>query len=353
MNSTYYTDNAIPRDLYNRVLREAQSLPWCRPPSGIPGNRTPRNVAVLGDGADIYSSSSQSGTQTPYLKNSRNMTNEVVYPMFQSCKDCSAHYKTRPITPAICELIQHFRQLVQINFGDSVDDVDKMFNIAICNFYTEKDHKINEHRDDERWLIRNQRNSRGELSASLIASLTLYPDYGYDEQPEYTRNFGIYNDDKCKWEDIKLKHNSVMFFSNHKHRCKGVPKKCPNIPRINITFRTITKGLLGYVGFSNFYRYMSIPYKLTFTESKYSKDRVDLFITEAKKANTFNSDNYYSENIYVDSANKANDKLIKSVSTEYNSLPRYVKPLCSTKVILNYNECVEGAVKIRINIKID
>ena len=30
--------------------------------------------------------------------------------------------------------------------------------------------------------------------------------------------------------------------------------------RINLTFRTILPGLIGRVGYGNFYRYMSIPY---------------------------------------------------------------------------------------------
>ena len=348
MNPTYYTDNAIPRELYTRLLCEARSLPWCRPPSGIPGNRTPRNVAVLGDGSTVYSNCSQSGESSACLKMKRDIPDEVVYPMFQSCKDCSAHYKTRPLTPAISELILHLRAIVRKQFRETVVNVDEMFNIAICNYYTEKDHKINEHRDDERWLTHNQLDSSGNPCASIIASLTLYPECKYDEQPEYLRNFGIYNDDKKKWEDINLKHNSVMFFSNHKHRCKGVPKRAPNVPRINITFRTITKGLLGFVGYSNFYRYMSIPFKLTFTEGKFSRERVNLFKNEANEANEFNSKYLYSDEIIVDSANKSKDKSDKLSSSEYNILPRYVKPLCSASNIRNYNNCV----RLELNVKI-
>ena len=197
MNPTYYTDNAVPRHLYDRVLCEARNLPWCRPPSGIPGNRTPRNVAVLGDGSTVYSdSSSYTGKAT--LKMDRKIPDEVAYPMFQSCKDCTAHYRMRPLTPAISELILHLRDIVREQFRETVVDVDEMFNIAICNYYTEKDHKINEHRDDERWLTHNQLDSNGNPCASIIASLTLYPDCKYEHQPEYLRNFGIYNDDKAK-----------------------------------------------------------------------------------------------------------------------------------------------------------
>ena len=60
-----------------------------------------------------------------------------------------------------------------------------MFNIAICNFYTEKEHRINEHRDDERWLEKNFIKN-DKLDSSIIASFTLYPD---DQNPSYHRRF--------------------------------------------------------------------------------------------------------------------------------------------------------------------
>ena len=345
MNPTYYHNNAIPRELFSGVRDEAISLPWCRPPSGIPGNRTPRNVAVLGDGSTVYkNSSSPSGTR---LVMNRPFGKDVVYPLFQSSKDCSAHYKTRKLSPFICKLILHMRELVKKDYGDKAINVDNMFNIAICNFYTEKEHKINAHRDDERWLERNQLDKSGNPVASIIASLTIYPECNYGENPDYLRNFGIYDEDHKTWKDKDLENNSILFFSNHEHRCKGVPKRKKNVPRINITFRTLAPGLLGFVGYSNFYRYMSIPEQITFTEGKLNMDRVQLFINEAKNANEFNNKLLYSTDIKVNSACKENDKSIKLSSSEYNILPRYVKPLCSAENIRNYGK---EQFKIRISV---
>ena len=347
MNPIYYHDNAIPRDLFSGIRSEAIGLPWCRPPSGIPGNRTPRNVAVLGDGSNVYNdNTSPSGTK---LVMDRKFGNDVVYPLFQCAKDCSAHYKTKKLSPVICKLILHMRDLVKQNYGDKVINVDNMFNIAICNFYTEKEHKINAHRDDERWLEKNQLDDKGNAVASVIASLTLYPKYEYGDNPTDLRNFGIYNEDSKKWDDIDLKNNSILFFSNHEHRCKGVYKKHTNEPRINITFRTLAPGLLGFVGYSNFYRYMSIPYRITFTENKFNQDRVDLFITEANKANEFNNKHTYITNIEVKTSNKSEDKELKPASDRYSKLPRYVKSLCSAENIRNYNNFIR--IKIIIKIK--
>ena len=345
MNPTFYHDNAVPRELFSGLRNEAIGLPWCRPPSGIPGNRTPRNVAVLGDGSDVYYDSSSS-TDTKLVMN-RKFGNDVTYPLFQCAKDCSAHYKTRKLSPFICKLILHMRELVKQNYGDRVINVDKMFNIAICNFYTEKDHKINAHKDDERWLERNQLDKDGNPVASIIASLTLYPNYEYGDNPDNLRNFGIYNEDSKKWEDMDLRNNSILFFSNHEHRCKGVYKKHTNEPRINITFRTLAPGLLGFVGYSNFYRYMSIPYRLTFTENKFNQQRVDLFSTEANKANEFNQKKLYETLIDVKMSNKLEDKELKQSSEQYTNLPRYVKSLCSAENIRNYDTQIRISLVIK------
>ena len=345
MNPTFYHDNAVPRELFSGLRNEAIELPWCRPPSGIPGNRTPRNVAVLGDGSDVYYDNSSS--QDTKLVMNRKFGHDVSYPLFQCAKDCTAHYKTRKLSPFICKLILHMRELVRQNYGDRAINVDKMFNIAICNFYTEKEHKINAHKDDERWLERNQLDKDGKPVASIIASLSLYPDYEYGDNPDNLRNFGIYNEDSKKWEDMDLKNNSILFFSNHEHRCKGVYKKHTNEPRINITFRTLAPGLLGFVGYSNFYRYMSIPYRLTFTENKFNQQRVDLFSTEANKANEFNQKNIYETLIDVKMSNKLEDKELKQSSEQYTNLPRYVKSLCSAENIRNYDTQIRISLIIK------
>ena len=43
-----------------------------------------------------------------------------------------------------------------------------MFNVCVCNFYTEDRHKIADHRDDERWLQFNQLDDKNNPFASII-----------------------------------------------------------------------------------------------------------------------------------------------------------------------------------------
>ena len=87
-----------------------------------------------------------------------------LYIQFQSSKDCSAH-QDKKISPYICKPILHMRELVKKDYGNTAINVGTV-NIAICNFYTEKEHKINAYKDDERWLERNQLDREGNPSAS-------------------------------------------------------------------------------------------------------------------------------------------------------------------------------------------
>lgn len=344
MNSIFYSENTLPSRLLNNLEKSLLKLPWCRPPSGIPGNRTPRNVAVLGDGSTVKLLNNGKVT----LVNSRPFGRKVAYPLFQSSKDCSALYKTNKFTSEISQTIIRLREIVKEKYGNKAINIDKMFNIAICNFYTEKEHKINEHRDDERWLEFNELDKNGDPCASIIASMSFYPD---NSSPSYYRNFEIYDENNSGWKKITLKHNSLLLFSNHRHRCKGVPKRKENVRRINITFRTITSGLLGFVGYSNFYRYMSIPYAISFTENKYSRERVELYKNAAREANIFNNRRLFIENnIRIKTTIKEVDKSLKKADINYNNLPRYVKSLCSVYNIKNFND--KPKLRIKITLKI-
>ena len=239
MLPVHYQSEVIPTNIYDDMMSEISNLRWCRPPSGIPGNRTPRNVAVIGDGSNILSDSTHD--ISPYTN--------FAYPLFQTAKDCSAIYDPNPIPPSISKFIPILRNHVKQLYGDTVIDTDSMFNVVVCNYYTDHSHQINAHRDDERWLKPNQLDDTGKPMASIIASLTIYPD---DPNPDYLRSFEIQNDETGKWESYDLHHNSVLFFSNHNHRAKALSKRKANLRRYNLTFRTVTDGLLGNVGYSNF-----------------------------------------------------------------------------------------------------
>ena len=80
MLPVHYIRDAVQSDIYDNILSEINHLNWCRPPSGIPGNRTPRNVAIIGDGSNI----------TPEGLTNPSPYSQFVYPMFQTAKDYGA-----------------------------------------------------------------------------------------------------------------------------------------------------------------------------------------------------------------------------------------------------------------------
>ena len=329
MLPVHYTDNAIPSDIYDGAISEIRSLNWCRPPSGIPGNRTPRNVAVLGDGSNIVKTDSGIDHVFGHIPSST-----FAYPLFQTSKNCSAIYEPNPIPDNISHFIIHLRSMVRKLYGDTVIDVDNMFNVVVCNYYTEHCHQINAHRDDERWLSHNQLDSNGKPCASIIASLTIYPD---DPNPPHLRTFEIQNDDTGEWQSHDLRHNSVLFFSNHNHRAKALSKRKSNVRRYNLTFRTVAPGLLGNVGYSNFYRYMSIPTKIVLIDGDKDRGKEQYYIDAAHDANRFNERDIFDTDITVDTINRVEYDIERTNhSSKLSQLPRYVKPLCSNYILNAY-----------------
>ena len=195
----------------NKLMNEIRNLNWCRPPSGIPGNWTPRYVAVMGDGSSVDNMGNLIDTSISSIMNTS-------YPLYQCNKKSYGIYNMIPITYNLRKLIVKMRNIVMKQYGSSVKNVNSMFNVIVCNYYTQNSHQINAHKDDERWLVKNIE-TNGEKS-SLIASVTLYPD---DDEPEIYRNFEIKNKDT--WINYQLENGSVIFFSNQIHRAKPLGKK--------------------------------------------------------------------------------------------------------------------------------
>lgn len=101
------------------------------------------------------------------------------------------------------------------------------------------------------------------------------------------------------------------------------------------------------IGFSNFYRYMSLPIELHFNKSKYSKDKVDYFINSMIESNKFSGSECFTKNIKIFISDKKNTGNQKKLNIDYLNLPRYVKPLCSS-----YNLTKYSSLDITIFIKI-
>uniref|UniRef100_A0A6C0JEC2 Fe2OG dioxygenase domain-containing protein n=1 Tax=viral metagenome TaxID=1070528 RepID=A0A6C0JEC2_9ZZZZ len=326
MNRVFYQDKIIPSHLLEHVKSDIANIPWCRAPAGIPGNYAPRNVSVLGNGNIIR----KSGKKVFYIREMGfGKTNTVSYPLFQCAKSSTANYEMRKIPLGLAKLILHLRTVVKELYGSSVKNVDRMFNIIICNNYTEASHQISGHRDDERWLEKNELDSNGKPCASIIASLTLYP----EGEPDQLRNFEIQDDISGKWESKSLKNNSMIFFSNHMHRAKSYPKTLKHKQRINLTFRTILPGLIGRVGYGNFYRYMSIPSSICVIEKH--RDKLEIFKKAAEAANIFNKKNLYNLDISLSIKSPEDVKRFREqYKNKLDLLPRYVKPLCSVETLI-------------------
>ena len=331
MNQIHYVRDALTPELIKNVMDESLKIPWCKPPAGIPGNHPPRNVCVLGDGSSI-----KKIKETIYRTKKAYFPKNVSYPLFQCYKSSTAHYEMRSIPKYTSQLILKLREIVKEKYGRNAVNVDNMFNVVVCNYYTEDSHRISDHRDDERWLEFNELDNIGNPVASIIASLTLY----IDDIPEILRNFELYNEELGTWEKNLLEHNSLIFFSNHRHRAKPVGKRGKSCKRINFTFRTLTDGLLGLTGYGNFYRYMSLPYKISI--DKRHKELIKYYQDSIEYSNNFNSKKIFNDDIQIVEISNEIQKVKKQkLRTEYLSfsltdLPRYVKSLCSDNNYENY-----------------
>jgi hypothetical protein len=272
------------------------------------------------------------GKKLFYVKE-RNYPKITSYPLYQCAKNSSCEYVMNKIPKNLCKLIVILRNLVVNSYGNKAIDVDNMFNVCVCNYYTEDKHQIAGHCDDERWLKFNQLDSSNNVFASIIASLTLY----IDKIPNKLRNFEIYDNINKKWIKNNLEHNSILLFSNHKHRAKSIGKRGESCKRINITFRTLSPGLLGLTGYGNFYRYMSIPHRINYISEKHL-EHSRYFVESAHNSNNFNGRKAYNEDIQMvkvdDKVRKAEKIRLRKIHN--TDLPRYVKPLCTIENYRRY-----------------
>lgn len=333
-NNIQYCKDFLDPNLLQKVGIDALKFDWCIPPAGIPGNHPPRNVAVLGNGSNV--------TQ---MKNGRIMKirskypETVCYPLFQCAKICYGKYTMKPFTHHMNKLVLLLRKRATELYGDKLVNVNRMFNVAVCNYYTEDRHQISGHRDDERWLEKNIIGKDSETESSLIASFTYY----VDEIPHTLRKFEIYDDTKKKWQNFNLEHNSIIFFSNHLHRAKAVGKKSPSCKRINITFRTLAPGLLGLTGYGNFHRYMSLPSEIGIFSSEKLERQIQQFNKCTDESNQFLGKQQFITNIpvkYFDKEErKARKKSVQQVLKNRGiELPRYIKSLCSLENYEYFNK---------------
>ena len=131
----FYHKNVLkPEDLQN-TIEEVKNLNWCIPPAGIPGNHPPRYVSVLGDGSRVL----HNKNKIIYFKQ-KSFPEHTSYPLYQCAKNSSGIYKMNKITPNLVKLITKIRKLVTTSYNKYAHNVDDMFNVCVCNYYTQKQH---------------------------------------------------------------------------------------------------------------------------------------------------------------------------------------------------------------------
>jgi len=225
---------------------------------GIPGgfvtNTPKRFVTTFGDGSPINAAGKLYGKGW----------DKTFWTAKMNRSNVSLHTKTKKLPDIFSKVVPQLRLKFKELYPDAVI-TDNTFSISVCNYYNEPDMVIAAHTDDNVWYPSEC--SKG----SLFASFTFYP-YGEPENEQDFARFQIKQDGK--WQDVILKHNSVLFMpSNIEHRVLAYKKSNYSKfkPRVNITFRsTYTRKhnpLMNYMAVANHTRYYRIPYAISYPDT--------------------------------------------------------------------------------------
>lgn len=160
------------------------------------------------------------------------------------------------------------RKFAEDNYN--ITTTDHTFNLAVCNYYTDNNHEIAAHTDDNEWYVRDL------PEGPMFASLTLYP-HGKPKAVCEHANFQIYVNDV--WENVTLPHASILLMpSCIPHRVRKM-KTSTFFPRINITLRSVPSieknPLYSMQGTSNHARYYRKPVEIMIPSDKNTAGHVD------------------------------------------------------------------------------
>lgn len=203
--------------------------------------------------------------------------------------------KTNPIPEDFLEsgIFQYARKVLKKNISEKIKDF--MCTGIWCNYYTDRDHMISAHTDDEDYYYRFSSDNEYFDEEALFVSLTLYEDQLVSE--DNLARFQIYDEG---WEDVLLPHMSLLIMSGSvKHRVLKNKKNTPFRRRYNITFRTPAPRsddiIKNFRFFSNFGRYYTIPIKLYVPENY--NETAEEVIKVNKKANPYLQIEYITSEI--------------------------------------------------------
>jgi hypothetical protein len=254
MNETklYQLENYIDENMLKKINEYVtKKIKWnWKIPGGQLRYHPPRKVNSLGDGAPISNDGSiddSYGWDKTYYTSSQNSSN------------ISLETNSKKMPKIFCELIPYLRKMFIETYND-VKTTNFTFVIAVCNNYTDREHNISAHTDDNRWYPWECK------KGPVLASLSLYPKEK-PQTPEEYANFQVRKKKGDKWETIHMPHNSILIMpTNLEHRVTKVKKSVKFRQRINITFRSIypiiVNPMLNIMAVSNHNRYYRNPSKI-------------------------------------------------------------------------------------------
>lgn len=265
----------IEANKLDKFVKTVENSVWYQGnPGGFVTNSPKRQVNAYGDGSSYSNDCDISTNGWPY----------TCWTAKMSQNNITLVSKPEKLPQEFVDIIPDLRSLFKQTFVDA-NISDNTFVMCVCNLYSDPDHYIAAHTDDNTWYPVECD------QGPVFASVTLYP----QGEPKKLARFQIKKDNV--WTDIELKHKSVMIMpSNIEHRVMKY-KNCDRQyfkPRINITFRSIyskkENPLMNAMAVSNHTRYYGKPIELIFPHTIDKQTKHDIKQAYVSFCNKYNLD---------------------------------------------------------------
>lgn len=163
-----YVGGETINELNNYIVNE---LKWnWQIPGGQLRYFPPRKVNSVGDGSPIDSEGNLEENQG---------WNRTYWTASQNHSNMSLETKSEKLPDIFRKIIPTLRKLFRESYSD-VTTTNYSFVIAVCNYYTDREHIISAHTDDNKWYPRES-----PSQGPVLASYSLYP----SDQPKNVKEF--------------------------------------------------------------------------------------------------------------------------------------------------------------------
>ena len=274
----YDMNKHIDPNNLNNFIDKVNDINWYQGnPGGFVTNCPKRQVYSYGNGSSYNNDCNIDTNGWPYTCWTGKMSQNNI----------TLISKPQCLPQEFVNIIPDLRQLFKQTFNDA-NISPYTFVMCVCNLYSDPDHYIAAHTDDNTWYPSEC------TKGPVFASVTLYP----QGEPKKLARFQIKKDNV--WTDIPLKHKSVMIMpSNIEHRVMKY-KNCDKHlfkPRINITFRSIyskqTNPLMNAMAVSNHTRYYGTPTELIFPHTIDKQTKHDIKQAYLSSINVHHYSHFY------------------------------------------------------------